>query len=42
MGKVVKSGSGGNIVSAICCYNTGVLGIAVGIVRCIRGIIRFL
>ena len=42
MGKVIKSGSRGNIVSAICYYNTGGPGIVVGIIRCIRGIIRFL
>ena len=42
MGEVVKLGSRGNVGSAIYCYNTGVLGIAVGIVRYIRGVIRFL
>jgi len=42
MGKVVKSGSRGNIVSAICYYNTRGPGITVGIIRYIRGVIRFL
>ncbi len=42
MGEVVKLGSRGNIGSTIYYYNTGVPGIAVGMVRCIRGIIRFL
>ena len=42
VGEVVKLGSRGNIGSAICYYNTGVPGIAVGIVRYIRGVIRFL
>ena len=42
MGKVVESGSRGNVVSAVCCYNTKGPGITMGIVRCIGGVIRFL
>jgi len=42
MGEVVKLGSRGNISSAIYYCNIGVPGIAVGIVRYIRGIIKFL
>ena len=42
MGKVVKLGNGGNVVSAVCCCNIKGLGIAVGIVRCIGGVIKFL
>jgi hypothetical protein len=39
---VVELNSEGNIGSAIYYYNIGGLGIAVGIVRFIRGAIRFL
>ncbi len=42
MGEVVELGSRGNIGSAVYYYNIGVPGIAVGIVRCIGGVIRFL
>ena len=42
MGEVVKLGSRGDIGSAICYYNIGVPGIAVGIVRYIGGVIKFL
>ena len=42
VGEVVKLNNRGNIGSAVCYYNTGVPGIAVGMVRCIGGVIRFL
>ena len=42
MGRVIKSGNKGNIGSAVCYCNINKLGIAVGIVRCIRGMIKFL
>ena len=42
MGEVVELGSRGDVGSTVCCCNIGVPGIAVGIVRCIRGVIRFL
>ena len=42
MGKVIELGTRGDIGSAVCCCNTGVPGIAVGIIRYIGGVIRFL
>ena len=42
MGKVVELGSKGNIGSTVYYCNIGGLGIAVGIIRCIGGVIRFL
>ena len=42
VGGVVESGDKGNISFTICYCNTGGLGIAVGIIRRIKSIIRFL
>ena len=42
MGKVVKLGSRGNIGSVVYYCDIWGPGIAVGIVRCIGGVIRFL